>query len=143
MMFATVKPNFQKSTILFPELNHLVNHVFSEAPQHKGFRPVANITEKENAYEIELAAPGFEKENFSIKVEKEILTVSAIKEAQSMEGEKIIRKEFNFSQFERTFHLSEKVNAEHIAANYINGILTISLAKREEVKPSVHTVAVS
>jgi HSP20 family molecular chaperone IbpA len=75
MMLATVKPNFQRASAFFPELNHFVNHVFNEASTHqKGFTPLANISEKESTYEIALAAPGFEKEHFAIKVEKENLS---------------------------------------------------------------------
>jgi HSP20 family protein len=144
MMFTTVKPNLHKTVAFSPNFHPFVNHFFNDAPATaKTFQPAVNIIEKENDYVIEVAAPGFQKEDFNLKIEKDLLTISAQKETQKAEGDKVIRREFNFVQFERTFHLTEKINSESIAANYENGILTVALAKKEEVKPEVRTISVA
>ncbi len=141
-MSATVKSNHRRIPFFFPELEQLTNHVFNETSTPKAFRPAANISEFENNYAVLIAAPGFQKEDFSLKVEKDLLTISAKKEQGKEEGEKIIRQEFNFQHFERTFHLTEKIDSTQISASYENGILKVSLAKKPEIKPEVHTISV-
>lgn len=99
--------------------------------------PAVNIAETADNYRIEVAAPGLEKSDFEVKVDQDVLTISAKKEAKAAEnGGKFTRREFNYFEFKRNFHLPETVNVEHIAANYVNGILHVTLAKREEDKPA-------
>lgn len=94
--------------------------------------PKVNIKEDEGAFHVEVAAPGLNKENFEIKVEKEVLIVKASKEAGTEEKEDTYyRKEFSFGVFERRFRLPETVNVEDIQAEYTGGILTINLPKLE------------
>ena len=98
--------------------------------------PAVNIAETEDSYRIEVAAPGLTKGDFEVKVDKDLLTISAKREAKNEdEGETYTRREFSYVEFTRNFHLPETVNAEGIAANYDNGILHITLAKKEEAKP--------
>ena len=102
-----------------------------------------NIKELENGYEMELIAPGFEKQNFKIKLDKNILTVSAEKKAASETNtDKYIRKEYTNQSFERSFTVEETIDAENIAAKYVNGVLTLNLAKKQEVKPSVKEISI-
>ncbi len=97
--------------------------------------PSVNVIEKDDQFRIELAAPGLEKENFQLKVEKGYLKVSANKEQkQEIEGEKFTRREFNFASFSRSFQLPESVDAEKIVANYEKGVLTVSLPKKAEAQ---------
>ncbi|MFK7773502.1 MAG: Hsp20/alpha crystallin family protein [Saprospiraceae bacterium] len=98
--------------------------------------PSVNISESADNFKIELAAPGLQKENFNINVEKNTLTISAKKkeEANDTDGEKFTRKEFSYSTFSRSFQLSEDVESNAIAANYESGILAILLPKKEEAK---------
>ena len=98
--------------------------------------PPVNITEKAGHYLVELAAPGFEKADFNVKLEENILTISTEKkEATAAEGDKLIRKEFGYKSFKRSFTIDEKINAENIVARYENGILVLELPKKEVVKP--------
>lgn len=98
--------------------------------------PAVNVAENADGYRIEIAAPGLGKEDFEVKLDGDLLTISAKKEAVKTEGEKYVRKEFNFLEFKRTFTLPETVDAKDgIAANYENGILQVSLAKKIEAKP--------
>jgi len=94
-------------------------------------QPSVNVKETETEFQIELAAPGLDKENFSINLEDKHLVVSASKEQKTeAEADKTIRKEFNYASFKRSFQLPENVLAERISAGYEKGVLTISLPKK-------------
>ena len=143
MMLTTVKPNQRRVPFFFPELEHLTNHVFGETDTTRVARPSANISEHENHYSVSLAAPGFKKEDFNIKVEKDLLTIAVKREDEKAGNEKVVRQEFKVQNFERTFHLTEKINGEQIAASYENGLLEVTLAKKAEVKPEIRTISVA
>jgi HSP20 family protein len=98
--------------------------------------PPVNIRETETQYEVELSAPGKTKEDFNIDVDQNVLTISSEfkSENESKEG-KYTRREFSFSSFKRSFTLPETVNDDAISARYENGILTITLPKKEEALP--------
>ena len=97
--------------------------------------PSVNVIESAEDFRIELAAPGLDKGDFNIKVEKDQLTISAKKESSSDEQkEKFTRREFNYSSFSRTFFIPEGVNTSTIGANYENGVLVVTLPKKEEAK---------
>ena len=103
----------------------------------------ANIKEVENSYQVEIIAPGFEKENFKIDLDQKTLTVSVEFKAQTEEGkEKMIRKEYQIQPFKRSFQLTDSINIEGINAQYVNGILTLNLPKKAEVKPQVKQITV-
>ena len=99
--------------------------------------PPVNIRENDNSYEVELMAPGMKKEDFNIELDNELLTISAeIKsENNTQEEGKFTRREFSYSSFKRTFTLPETVKEEDINALYQDGILKISLPKKEEALP--------
>ena len=119
--------------------NNLVDDLFSEFPvvyknDSNRFTPV-NITEKESGYQIEVVAPGFDKTDFKVNVDQAILTISAEKKEEvKNESDKQIRREHRISSFKRTFTLDEKIDANTIEAKYVNGILTLNLPKKAEVK---------
>jgi HSP20 family protein len=98
--------------------------------------PKVNIKENNSNFVIELAVPGLTKESFAIEIEKDVLKVSAnvAPESDSTDTEvksQFTRKEFNFRSFNRSFTLPETVDAADIKANYNDGILSISLPKKE------------
>lgn len=100
--------------------------------------PAVNVKENSNEFRIEVAAPGMNKEDFKVNYDNGLLTISSEhkNEIEEKEGEKVTRHEFNYKSFQRSFTVAEDViKAEKIAANYKNGILYITLPKREEVKP--------
>ncbi|HVE60614.1 MAG TPA: Hsp20/alpha crystallin family protein [Chitinophagaceae bacterium] len=100
-----------------------------------------NIKESEVAFFLEIVAPGFKKEDFKINLEKNLLTISADRKSENEEkNEKHLLKEFKHQSFKRSFTIDEKINAESIDAKYVNGILTLNLPKKEEVKPSVKQI---
>jgi len=100
-------------------------------------RPAVNILETDDNFQIELAAPGLAKEDIKIDVEQDILKISAKKttEKEGKEEKKYTLREFNISNFERTFTLPETVDNQAISAKFENGILVLTLTKKEEAKP--------
>lgn len=94
--------------------------------------PSANIIENTKDFKIELAAPGLEKKDFKIEVENDYLTISAEKrEEKREEKENYRRREFSYSGFSRSFLLPEGVIADKIDATYQDGILKLSVPKKE------------
>ena len=100
--------------------------------------PSVNVSEDNENVVLEVAAPGLDKKDFNITVEKDQLIISATKEAQAEDKEegKWTRKEFNYQSFKRSFHLSDKIETDKIEAEYNNGILKLVLPKKEEAKPN-------
>lgn len=126
--------------------NDLLNEVFHNRQHTNRFsnKPAINIRELKDGYAIELAAPGLKKEDFEIKVEKDQLLVTATKkEAESKEKENFKRKEFNYLNFKRSFHLPETLDADKIEASYEAGILTLTVPKKEEEIVKAKVIAVS
>lgn len=95
----------------------------------------ANIHESNEAYHVELNAPGRNKEDFKISVDKGLLTVSFEKKEETENKDyKTIRREFTQTSFKRSFSIDEKINADAIEAKYENGVLKLYLPKKDEVK---------
>ena len=99
--------------------------------------PAVNVKETNDDFVIELAAPGMEKSDFKVNFKNNVLTISSEKKNESEEkNENYTRKEFSYQSFQRSFTVAENaVIGDKIAAKYNNGILNITLPKREEVKP--------
>lgn len=99
--------------------------------------PAVNIKEDNDGFEVEMSAPGFTKDDFKIELNNSLLTISSDKkiEKETKDGQQFTRREFSYQSFSRSFTLPETVEGENIAAKYKNGILTISLPKKEEAKP--------
>ena len=94
--------------------------------------PPANIVESKFDFRIEIAAPGFEKSDFKIDLDKRLLSISLSKKVDINEDEKYNIKEFDFNSFDRSFRISEKIDTEKINAIYKNGVLQITLPKKED-----------
>lgn len=95
--------------------------------------PSINIMEEKDRFLVEVASPGLEKSDFDIKIDNDHLIISAQKEIKTEEEkENFTRREFNYTSFNRSFYLPENVDSEKIDAKYKDGILTISLSKKEE-----------
>ncbi len=129
----------------------IMNELFNELPVNfsKSIRedvlhfPPANIVEKADLYKIELAAPGMQKTDFIVKLDGKILTISAEKKTEATtENEKMIRKEFGYKSFKRSFTVDEKIDGTNITARYENGILTLELPKKEEVKKDATEIVI-
>jgi HSP20 family protein len=100
--------------------------------------PAVNVSENQDEYKIDVAAPGMTKGDFKLNYDNGRLTISSEKknEKEEKDGETVTRREFSYQSFQRSFTVPETVvNAEKISAKYDNGILHVTLPKREEVKP--------
>lgn len=99
------------------------------------FMPAINVIEEKDKFLLDLSAPGFEKENIRINVEKGVLVISGEKKEENEHNEpNYKRKEFNYGSFRRSFTLPENVDENKISAKYENGILKISILKDEKEK---------
>jgi HSP20 family protein len=135
--FKTDNPvrNSQRLPMWSDLFNDLFDTVASATDVRKGTLPSVNVMETDDSYRLELAAPGLKKEDFKISVENETLTISAeTKKENSEKNERFTRREFSYSSFVRSFTLPEMVNTEMISASYDNGLMKISIPKKEEAK---------
>ena len=99
--------------------------------------PAVNIKEDKDGFDVELSAPGFNKDDFNIELNNNLLTISSEKkvENETKEGQQFTRREFSYQSFSRSFTLPEIVEGDKIEAEYEDGILKISIPKKEEAKP--------
>ncbi len=101
-------------------------------------KPATNIFETENDFRLELQLPGFKKEDVQLNVHENILTVKVELPENNENGEnelKYERREFGVYSFERKFKVPKTVDADNINARFENGILELTLPKKEEAKP--------
>lgn len=106
---------------------------FNTEPRYN--MPAVNITESKEDFRIDVAAPGLNKDDFKVTLENNVLTVSSEKEEKQEENnERVMRKEFTYCTFSRSFSLPQTVNAEKIRATHKDGILQVVVPKREEAK---------
>ncbi len=105
--------------------------------------PAVNIAETDGDFQIELAVPGLKKEDFKINVDKNILSISAEKKSESTpEGKKYSKREYSYTSFVRSFTLPETIDHSKIDAAYTDGILKLTVAKKEEAKIQSREIAV-
>lgn len=144
-MRTLAKSNGNKPALnFFDELFTPVNYWLEDfGKTFSGFFPPVNIRETEDAFQVEIVAPGMEKADFKIKTEGDTLSVSAEKkEEKKKESEKNIHTEYSFRSFNRSFTLNEDIDQENVQAKYNDGVLYLTLPKKEEkiVKPKEITV---
>lgn len=100
--------------------------------------PSVNIRETEKDYVMELAAPGFDRKDFTVELENNLLTIAAEKKENKEEkDEAYSRREFSYTSFSRSFQLPENTTDDKVDARYENGILLLSIPKKE-VQPLKH-----
>lgn len=118
-----------------PRMSDIFDDLFEKNLSNRfwgqGNAPATNIIETEQEFRLEIAAPGFSKEDFKITLDKNILTVSSEKETEQ-KNDNYTRYEFSYGKFSRSFALPKSIDIEHISAGGENGILTISLPKKKE-----------
>jgi len=128
-----------KSSYLPSLMDSLFNNDWDfNIPNLQSSLPAVNILEKKDHFELVFAVPGKEKKDFEVEIENDVLTVSSKTEKTSEEEDEktnFTHREFHYDSFSRSFTLPETVNSENIAADYKNGVLTITLPKLEEALP--------
>ncbi len=115
-----------------------------DIPNYEKFSsPAVNISENFTNFSIQVAAAGLEKLDFKIEVEEDTLSIAVTKETEEDNKTNFTRKEFDFSNFKRTFSLPENCDKENIKATYVNGLLTVIIEKVEEPKNIKRMVEIS
>lgn len=106
--------------------------------------PAVNISEDQNNYMLSLAAPGMKKDDFKVDLEGDTLTIHAEKESEKEDSSRrFTRREYEYRSFSRSFTLPEGVDKEKIDARYENGVLQLTLTKKEEAKKKNPVKAIS
>ena len=116
--------------------NEFFNDDFMGLTPTKQFAsPAVNVIENEKEYTLELAAPGMTKNDFSVRLENDNeLVISLQKKDEKKEEKKnYLRREFSYASYQQTFVIPEEVNIEAIAAAMNDGVLTITLPKKEKI----------
>lgn len=130
----------RKNNSLFPNFSSIFDDfVGTEAFRSRSVAtiPAANVKENEDGFIVELAAPGKQKGDFKIELNHNVLSISSENKVENEEKDEkgnYTRREFSYSSFQRSFVLPNSVDADKISANYENGLLSISIPKKEEVK---------
>lgn len=107
-------------------------------------QPAVNIRENDSAYGIEIAAPGLEKNDFNIDLDQNILTVSVEKSSEKEDKEEgYTRREFSYESFRKSFTMPDSVDGQNIKAEYKDGVLKLSLPKKEEAKALKKKISIS
>lgn len=142
--------NGNTNKVLKPAFNDVFESFLNADPflskSNLSRNPAVNIAEDDNEFHIELAAPGLIKEDFKINLEKNLLSVSAERseeEDETVRLKKYNRIEYNYSSFMRTFTLPDSADHAKIRAEYKDGILFITINKREEAKILSREIAIS
>lgn len=144
----------KRNTGLFPSIPSFFDDFFTrdlfEWPKANlgASLPAVNIRENDEDFEVEVAAPGLTKEDFNIELNNNVLTISSQKEVKNEEKDeegKYTKREFGYTSFQRSFTLPQHVvDTDKINAKYKDGILHLSLPKKEEAKPKpVKTIEIS
>ena len=132
-----------------PNLNAIIDDVMGSETFESVKRnlisntPLANIIETETAHIIELAIPGVNKEEVTIDLKENKLTIGLAKKEESVEKTNLKeRREFNYSKFSRVFNLPKNIDFEKIEAKNENGILTVTIPKKEEEIKKNRTITI-
>jgi HSP20 family protein len=121
------------------EMDRLFEDFFASAPERTGrgvWSPMVDVREDENNFYIEAELPGMSKEDIHLEVEQNSLSIKGERKFEKKdEGENYHFVERSYGSFYRSFTLPKNVNADGIAAEYKDGVLTVTVPKVEEVKP--------
>jgi HSP20 family protein len=130
---------FRGTLALQEQLNRLFNDGFersSEETNLTSWAPAVDIYETEHELVVKADLPDVKPEDLDIRVENNILTIRGERKFEKKVTEdNYLRMERSYGSFSRSFSLASTVNSEAIKADYQNGVLTLSIPKREEAKP--------
>ena len=140
-----------KSSPIEKSFDHVIRNIFNDdfdgffvKPFTNNFSPAVNVVEGKDNFRLEFSVPGFARNDFNVKLDNNLLTVSAEKKNEvNKDEENYTMREFSHSSFSRTFTLPETVDGNKIAAEYTDGILKLVLPKKEEVKQKSLEIKVS
>jgi len=142
---------------LFPAIPSLLNDFFADDWVNSSLAnwkstgatlPAVNVRETNDDFRIEVAAPGMKRDDFKVELDNNVLTISSEREDSREEKDNdgnYTRREFSYQSFQRSFTLPQnQVEGDKIAASYIDGILQVTIPKKEEAKlKPVKQIAIS
>ena len=138
--------NGNNSKSLTPGFNDIFETMFNDSflsDRMISRVPAVNICETQDHYLIEMAAPGLNKEDINIKLDKNLLTVSVEQKKESnTQDRQYNKREFSYSSFVRSFALPDSADDAQIEASYNNGMLNIHVAKKDEAKQIVRQIEI-
>ena len=132
-------------------LQHRMNSMFDDMFETNGdedatiirWRPAVDISETENEFTVSAELPGMTKENIELTIKDDVLTLKGEKKlAEEKKDGDVYLSERCFGSFQRSFNLTNRVDANKVKAEFNNGILTIHMPKLEEAKPKAVEIAV-
>jgi HSP20 family protein len=129
---------------LMEDVMHNGLHRFND--ELSSFAAPVNIQETDKSYDLHVMAPGLKKEDFKINVDQNTLHISYEQKAENKEQPqdgKWLRNEYRMRSFKRSFTLNDKIDASKIAAKYADGVLVVTLPKKENSEPEVHEISVN
>ena len=141
-----MKTLVRQNATLFPSLPSLLEDFFNRDwadstlanRNYSATLPAVNVREANDDYSIDVAAPGMKRNEFKVELDNNVLTISSMREEKQEEQDEdrnYTRREFNYQSFQRSFTLPEnKVDGEKISARYVDGILHITVPKKDEAK---------
>ncbi|HJP64127.1 MAG TPA: Hsp20/alpha crystallin family protein [Mucilaginibacter sp.] len=138
MTLVKFNPEKRNNGSLMPGFNDVFESIFNDTFFNDRLTsrvPAANLSESEDHYHVELAAPGLQKSDFKISLDRNQLSISVERQYDQQGVQKnYSKREYSYNSFVRSFTLPESADAEKIEAVYTDGILKIDIAKREEAK---------
>jgi HSP20 family protein len=133
-----VKFNDRNNNTLLPGFNDVFESIFNDTffnDRMVARVPAVNISETEEHYHLELAAPGLKKQDFKIGLDRNVLNISVEQQNENKEADKrFSKREFSYSSFVRSFTLPDLADQGRIDAAYEDGVLKVDIAKKEEAK---------
>lgn len=136
---------FRENSGLESQVNRLFNEFFSRSQESNltSWAPAVDIMENEHELIVKADLPDIKPEELDIRVENNILTIRGERKFEKKVDEKnYLRVERSYGSFARSFSLANTVNSEAIKADYKDGVLTLTIPKREEAKPKQIKVSV-
>ncbi len=110
------------------------NRAFSGTALTRLFQNAVNVYEDDKKVVLEIALPGVDKKDVDIQLNEDLLEIKVVrKEEREEKDENYIRREFDFTSFERSFHIPDSIDAKKIEAKFENGVLYVTLPKKQEV----------
>ena len=110
---------------------------------NKGAYPKVNVYEYDDKIGIVAEIPGLDKKNVSVEVEEDVLIISGDKHGFDSDGGKCITRELKQSAFTRSFNLGEYLDGKNVSAKFKDGMLSISIPKKEPEQPKKHSIKIS
>lgn len=121
----------------------LDEELFNKRQIGKSSQVAVNIIEREEDYIVEMAVPGFNKENIHVELDGNKLSIRGeAKHSTEVEEENYTHREFSYGEFTRSFTLPKDVNGQNIAADYKDGVLSVTVPKPETKKKIVKKIEV-